>query len=186
MSRLQTKNKEKKAFTLIELLVVIAIIGILASAIIISLNNARQKSKDAAIMESATTLMKAAQSDSLVDGDYSDWSVTGWIGSEADCDNKFNLVSNPTSVRNTCKNIIKNIGSSGHTANPDLYKLFIGASGLQTNPKLTILAVLPGKQTIYCIGSNGAASSNQPLDGNGCGGLWMCPGCWGDPTANGN
>ena len=53
--------KEKRGFTLIELLVVVAIIGLLASVIMISLTDARNRGADAAVKTNLHTVANQAE-----------------------------------------------------------------------------------------------------------------------------
>ncbi len=55
-------KKYTKGFTLIELLVVIAIIGILSSVVLVSLNTARNKGKDARVIASVNQMRTALES----------------------------------------------------------------------------------------------------------------------------
>ncbi len=55
-------KKYTRGFTLIELLVVIAIIGILASVVLVSLNSARSKGKDARIISDVQQIRTALES----------------------------------------------------------------------------------------------------------------------------
>lgn len=59
MERVKQKNMKKKGFTLIELLVVIAIIGILSSVVVVSLNSARAKARDAKRIADIGEIQKA-------------------------------------------------------------------------------------------------------------------------------
>lgn len=60
-------------FTLIELLVVIAVIGLLASVVLVSLNNARKKARDTKRIADVSQILKAEELYYAQNGSYPGW-----------------------------------------------------------------------------------------------------------------
>lgn len=71
----------QKGFTLIELLVVVAIIGILSSIVLVSLNSARQKGRDASVKGSMSSIRAQAEIVYDTDGVYTNLPINTGFGS---------------------------------------------------------------------------------------------------------
>ena len=70
MFKIKTKVKLKPGFTLIELLVVVAIIGILAGVVLVAVNSARARSRDAKRMADLKQLASALELYFLTNSTY--------------------------------------------------------------------------------------------------------------------
>lgn len=147
------KNKYNRGFTLIELLVVIAIIGILSSIVLVSLNTARSKGKDARIQA------EVAQIRTALETDYNGSNYPTWLTGTT------RIAPQPTAgnLKQLVDDIIIQYGNScayGVTAagNPPECIVITKDATDPANTGYAIYALLPsatGSTGVFCIDSRG-------------------------------
>jgi prepilin-type N-terminal cleavage/methylation domain-containing protein len=148
MKKIFTKNK--KGFTLIELLVVIAIIGILSSIVIASLNDARNKSADAALRKSLQEFYKKTQ-EYAIDNNIIYTSITG--GAWGPIDSAPDVLPGTSSI---VKNIADNSISFSHSVHGTIKGFWwVG------NSNSAIMIVAKSKNGDYLCIDTLSSSSNK-------------------------
>ncbi len=166
--------RNNKGFTLIELLVVIAIIDLLATIVIVNVNTARNKAKDAAIkmdVSQLATLMALNYDDY---GDYCNLEPNAWItASGVTCDTMYSSGIYVAKARQLCNNIYNNAGDIW-TAGAYRVLIYTSPAGC-SNAYSNMAALNDGKW--FCSGSSGAKGEyvyyGDPPNSN--------PGCYGNP-----
>ncbi|MCX6790470.1 MAG: type II secretion system protein [Candidatus Kaiserbacteria bacterium] len=131
--------KTYKGFTLIELLVVIAIIGILSAVVLASLNTARSKGSDAAIMSDISGIRTQAQIYYNANNNYG----TN-VAYESNC--AADLFADPTVAKQVAAADLANGTTLGVTCN-------VAANGAAYAVSAALVAT---PNTYYCVDSTGA------------------------------
>lgn len=194
-------NSTHKGFTLIELLVVISIIGLLSSVVLASLNTARNKAKDAAIMQEARQLASIMHLEYSETGNYGNLQRNYLIDTTnltTQCDPTTHTTTPLSALAGNYASKVTEICQKIVTLNSTpAQRLWVGtvSSGVygaspavNANQTFTIMARLnTGKW--FCIGHNGQTSTlaqtgtvssgvanGAPIYG------WDAPGCWYDVT----
>ncbi len=179
------KINKTKGFTLIELLVVISIVGLLTSVILASLNSARGKSKDAAIIAEVMQLRNLMHLEYSDTGSYSGLQGNpGWVVSDtASCPaGAFSSSARAPKAIEICNKIESLITGTGN-------RLYVGSvsSGVlpsaSAGQSFTIMSRLSSNSKFYCVGHNGKTSTalqNVPAVAPDYG--FTNDGCWYDIT----
>ncbi len=159
----------KSGFTLIELLVVISIIGLLSSVVLASLNSARQKARDAAVVLSVKELSKLLALEYSDNNNYNNLQRCQWVPISGGCDSAF-IGAYASQAIAMCKTIIKNApqiwGTPGYS--------FLLCNPLDNGQKFSVMATLSDIPYFFCAGSSGVSnhvfywtnSSGQDIQGN--------------------
>lgn len=148
--------KPRSAFTLIELLVVIAIIGILASVVLLAVNNARKLAKDARVKNDLAQIRNLATNYSLNTGSYVDfgWCTNGYSTLANNClrsewvDSGGNTLSKPDDADGSrakisvlAQDIEKQVGVSSGA----IFSLFLAYRS--SSKQVVAISYLPSKDT---------------------------------------
>src|SRR5258708_3321703 len=170
---------KRRGFTLIELLVVISIITLLSSIVFASLSSARARGKDAAIKESVNQLRLLIEQNFNDYGSYVNLhpgNTYGWFTTAASCTAGMPAGNYQAQAISICTNIVNNAGpSTNFCASTGGGSLYMG-NGTSTSTSYSVMAYLPYKTTMFCVGSSGA-NSDTTTPAN----IWGQPGCFSSP-----
>ncbi len=150
------KFKQSKGFTLIELLVVVAIIGILASIVLVSLNTARQKGRDASAKGSMSSIRAAAEFYFDSRNNYGTPGGATIVGADT---GSGDVLNSAESICEYAEVVNLSAAASRQTDNDVDCQVLTGPAGF------TVTLILNDEQT-YCVDSTGYAGYLvDPVDG---------------------
>lgn len=179
------KKTKNKGFTLIELMVVMSIISLLSSIVLVTLNNVKNKAKDAVIKQELRELVNLAY---LIHPEYQNGydnmqGVSVGDNYSGTCD--FPPSNYKTQADSICEKISSLNSDTGSDGGSLKYTFLAGAyTGpnppgpfLRTN-YFSFTAWLPGAQDFVCMGISGNSISSS-WDGGSLGSALI--GCYNNP-----